>query len=99
MIKAGLLSETQTPRERVFQEISDRLTSGLQDESVAMRVDLYLGDVFDAVEKDPKKPEVELLREVKESSGFGTLDSVVNVPDQTTLDLIKEVKQKLQEIG
>ena len=82
------------PKDRILQEISDRATKGM-DEADAMRFELYLMDIMRAVEEGGDKQAEELLAAVKGGDSYANLNTVMNVPDSTTLAFIVEVREGL----
>ena len=82
------------PEDKILQEISDRATKGM-DEADAMRFELYLMDIMRAVREGGDKNPEELLTVVKEGDSYANLNTVMSVPDSTTLAFIAEVKEKL----
>lgn len=93
-----------TPEQIMLQRISERVTGG-QDAVTTMRVELYLMDVIVTVqtaqdmffERTPQVDEL-LLDGVKRGSGFRNLDTVMEIPDDTTTSFIGEVWDGLKEL-
>ena len=81
-------------KDRILEEISNRVTKGM-NEADAMRFELYVMDIIRAVENGKDKPAEELLAVVKGGDAYNNLNTVMNVPDSTTLTFIAEVKEKL----
>ena len=91
--KAGLISETATPEGALLDEMSSRMTQGM-DTANAMRTDLYLMDVVNVAKKGSGSDE-DLLQAVKQGQGFRTANMVFEISDETTSKLLSEAKEKL----
>ncbi|KKU50730.1 MAG: hypothetical protein UX72_C0034G0009 [Parcubacteria group bacterium GW2011_GWA2_47_10] len=81
------------PNEKILEEISTRVTKGM-DEADAMRLELYLMDIMRVVGEGGDKKPKELLATVKNGDSYANLNTVMDVPDSTTLEFIAEVREK-----
>ena len=81
------------PNEKILEEISTRVTKGM-DEADAMRLELYLMDIMRVVGEGGDKKPKELLATGKNGDSKENLNTVMDVPDSTTLEFIAEVREK-----
>lgn len=88
------------PMYSILNAISERVTGNMGDEANAMRVELYLGDVFTIAQGAGKKTDEELLEEVRKTDGFLGIElSSIAVSDATTLSFLSEMKAGLSALG
>lgn len=85
-----------TPEQRLLGEISERVTVGMR-EADAMKTELYIMDIINAVKGGQGREDEELLGTVKGGRSFRDLNTVFRIPDSTTLDFINEVREKLAD--
>lgn len=101
-LKNELRFEPVTPRQKVCDDMSERLTAG-QDTVMSMRIELFLMSLVGITESaivevargGLAKSDVELLTEIKDSDGYHTLDTDMVIPDRTVILLINEAKVRL----
>lgn len=83
------------PRVAVIDAVTDRLTQGA-DAVTYMRVSMYVSDLADVVESSAEDRDVqEMLEDLREMDGYQGLNTVMHVPDETSIKLMAEIRQKL----